>query len=159
MTIIYKIVCKDKNIRDFYIGSTIDFNRRKSVHKYYCKSRFNLKLYNFINDKGGWDNFEMEIVQKYANIQNRNELNQIEYKFILDMQPSLNITNPGQYKNKADYKLKYQRKNKEKTRQWSKTYYDKNRELVKEKALKKYYNKKNNKKKSTINIDDSNQKE
>lgn len=155
MTIIYKIVCKDKNIRDFYIGSTINFNRRKSVHKHYCNSGFNLKLYNFINQNQGWDNFEMEIVQKYANIQNRNELNQIEYKFILNMNPTLNITNPGQYKNKADYKLKYQRKNKEKTRQWAKTYYDKNRELVKEKALKKYYNKK----KSSINIDDSNQKE
>ena len=155
MNIIYKISCKDKNIRDFYIGSTIDFNRRKSVHKHYCKSGFNLKLYNFINENEGWDNFEMEIVQKYANIQNRNELNQIEYKFILHMNPTLNRHNPSLYKNKADYTLNYQRKNKEKTRQWSKTYYDKNRELVKEKALKKYYNKK----KSTINIDDSNQKE
>lgn len=155
MNIIYKISCKDKNIRDFYIGSTIDFNRRKSVHKHYCNNRFNLKLYNFINENQGWDNFEMEIVQQYGNIENRNELNQIEYKFILDMKPTLNKHNPSLYKNKADYKLNYQRKNKEKTKQWSKKYYNKNREIVKQKALLYYYSKK----KSSNNIDDSNQKE
>ena len=32
-TIIYKIVCKDIDIEDCYVGSTTDFVRRKSEHK------------------------------------------------------------------------------------------------------------------------------
>ena len=32
-TIIYKIVCKDINIKDCYVGSTTDFIRRKNRHK------------------------------------------------------------------------------------------------------------------------------
>ena len=155
MSVIYKIKCKNENIKDFYIGSTINFSKRKGIHKYYCNKGLNLKLYNFINDNEGWDNFEMKILQKYANINDRNELHKIEYSFILNLKPSLNKNNPNLYKNRAEYKQQYQRNNKEKIKKWSKTYYQKNRELVKQKVLNRYYNKK----KSINNIDDSNQKE
>jgi hypothetical protein len=32
-TIIYKIVCKDVNIKDCYVGSTTNFTNRKGQHK------------------------------------------------------------------------------------------------------------------------------
>jgi len=35
---IYKIVCKDVNIKDCYVGSTTNFNRRKQEHKYNCNN-------------------------------------------------------------------------------------------------------------------------
>ena len=155
MSIIYKIKCKNENIKEFYIGSTINFSKRKGIHKYYCNKGLNLKLYNFINENEGWEGWEMEILQKYANITDRNELNKIEYNFILNLEPSLNKHNPAQYKDKAEYHRQYQRNNKDKTKIWTKRYYEKNRDLVKDKVLKRYYNKK----KSINNIDDSNQEE
>ena len=35
-TIIYKIVSKDLNIKECYVGHTINFSRRKSVHRACC---------------------------------------------------------------------------------------------------------------------------
>ncbi len=36
--IIYKIVCKDINITDCYIGSSIKFRKRKNLHKSNCNN-------------------------------------------------------------------------------------------------------------------------
>lgn len=69
--IIYKIVCKDTNITDFYIGSTKDFNKRQINHKSACNSSnnkyYNLKVYQVIRDNGGfenWDFIELEKIDK-----------------------------------------------------------------------------------------------
>ena len=54
-TVIYKIVCKDLNIKDLYVGSTTDFIRRKSMHKFNCnKNACNYKIYEIIRKNGGW---------------------------------------------------------------------------------------------------------
>ena len=64
-TVIYKIVCKDESITDVYVGSTTNFNSRKSGHKSNSKifKRFNAlkhrKLYITIDKNGGWENWEM----------------------------------------------------------------------------------------------------
>ena len=48
-TIIYKLVCNDENVSEFYVGSTTDFTRRKYEHKNRCKSTTdNSKKYIFI---------------------------------------------------------------------------------------------------------------
>lgn len=68
-TIIYKITCNDSNITDKYVGHTTDFVRRRKEHKTnVCKENSpdsHLKLYKFIRDNGGWDNWKMEIVAHY----------------------------------------------------------------------------------------------
>jgi len=68
-TIIYKIVCKDLNVSDVYVGHTTDFTRRKSQHKSHChletSEHYNIKLYKFIRDNGGWTNFDMIEIEKY----------------------------------------------------------------------------------------------
>jgi predicted GIY-YIG superfamily endonuclease len=48
-TIIYKIVCKDLNVKELYVGNTVNFRQRKTQHKKACvcesnKSQ-NLKIY------------------------------------------------------------------------------------------------------------------
>jgi predicted GIY-YIG superfamily endonuclease len=43
--LIYKICCNDENIKDIYIGSTVDFKRRKGRHKCNC---YNEKTRNII---------------------------------------------------------------------------------------------------------------
>ena len=68
-TIIYRIVCKDPTIKDCYVGSTTSFKSRKSDHKGRCNDLTNIqsnyKVYQFIRDKGGWDNWNMVEVEKY----------------------------------------------------------------------------------------------
>jgi len=68
-TIIYKIVCKDMNVTDFYVGHTTDFHRRKQNHKSDCNSdnskQSNLKIYDIIRKNGGWENWDMIEIEKF----------------------------------------------------------------------------------------------
>lgn len=69
-SIIYKICCKDSNVKEIYIGSTYDKNDRLSKHKSACCNnihgdKYNLKVYKFIREYGGWSNWEMVELYKY----------------------------------------------------------------------------------------------
>lgn len=61
----YEIVCNDEFVNGCYVGSTRDFNKRKSVHK--CRSRniesYQYPLYKWIRHFGGWDNFTMRPIE------------------------------------------------------------------------------------------------
>lgn len=52
-----------------YIGSTTNFSSRKSNHKKSCKNRVSKKyhypIYQYIRNCGGFENFNIEIVEKY----------------------------------------------------------------------------------------------
>ena len=65
-TIFYKIYCKDPSIKDLYIGHTTNFVQRKHSHKQSCINpnsvNYNCKLYRFIRDNMGWDNWTMDII-------------------------------------------------------------------------------------------------
>jgi len=96
-TVIYKITCNDPNITDKYVGHTIDFVRRRKEHKNnicneqsaYC----NLKLYKFIRDNGGWDNWKMEVIAFY-NCNNLNEARQKEQEHYVELKATLNSVEP-----------------------------------------------------------------
>lgn len=65
--IFYKIVCED--CPDYiYIGSTKSFRSRKNQHKNSCNNidnkKNNLKIYNKIRENGGWDNWNMIIIDE-----------------------------------------------------------------------------------------------
>lgn len=62
--IMYKIVCNDINITDIYIGHTTNFTKRKAAHKSICNNS-NLYVYQFIRDNGGWNNWNMVMIEKY----------------------------------------------------------------------------------------------
>ena len=68
-SIIYRIVCKDLNITDCYVGSTTNFKGRKREHKSTCNNpndkRYNYKLYKFMRENGGWENWDMIMIEKY----------------------------------------------------------------------------------------------
>ena len=74
---IYKIVCKDLNIKSVYVGSTINFIRREKEHKSNCGNEkgkeYNCKLYKTIRENGNWDNWEAYIIhtEPYTNKQNK----------------------------------------------------------------------------------------
>jgi hypothetical protein len=58
--IIYKIVIND----NVYIGSTKNFNLRKSQHKLATMKKVDKKLYNMINENGGWVNVNCVPIEK-----------------------------------------------------------------------------------------------
>lgn len=67
-TCFYKIVCKDLNIKDCYVGHTTDFVSRKSKHKSNSNNEkskyYNFYVYEFIREHGGFDNFDMILIDK-----------------------------------------------------------------------------------------------
>lgn len=63
-TVIYVIKCKDESKTEIYVGSTCNFKQRVRQHR--CASKYDkFKLYDYINDNGGWDNFAFEIYEEY----------------------------------------------------------------------------------------------
>ena len=100
MKCVYKIVCKDKEITEFYIGSSIDFKGRKYNHKS-DSNNLNSKeycypLYMFINVNGGFDNWEFEVIKEYKFITKKElEMNEQYYKELLN--PHLNERNAYGY--------------------------------------------------------------
>ena len=72
---IYKIVCKNLDVKDCYVGWTTNFIQCKSNHKQKCKKDIDrIILYNVIKYHGGWDNWEMIEIEKFK-CNDRNELN------------------------------------------------------------------------------------
>jgi len=68
-TVMYKIVCKDKSVKDMYVGSTTAFANRKYNHKHRCynkeNSKHHLELYKTIRRNGHWENWNMILIEKY----------------------------------------------------------------------------------------------
>jgi len=65
-TIIYRFCCKDQNIQHEYIGHTTSWSKRKDLHKRRVKGTYGGTLYQTIRENGGWDNWDMIEVEKYA---------------------------------------------------------------------------------------------
>ena len=81
---IYKISCRDIEVNEIYIGSTINFTRRKHNHKTVCNNEndkdYNLNVYKYIREYGGWDNWTMIEIEK-VNCSDKRELCKIERQF------------------------------------------------------------------------------
>lgn len=123
--VIYKIVCNDKNITDLYVGRTTDMIRRKYSHSRSCKSKINLFVHKFIVDNGGWNNWNMTIVEEYP-CENSVSATDRESYWINTLQATLNVYFPV-----ADttlYKKDWYYKNRERIR----IQQNKHRELKKE---------------------------
>ena len=96
---IYKLCCKDLNIKDIYIGSTSQLLcKRKSAHKNSCNDeynskKYNLKVYNFIRDNGGFNNWDLILLDNVP-CNNKEELHSIERTYIDNLKPTLNTQIP-----------------------------------------------------------------
>ena len=92
-SVIYRIYCKNTDIKDCYIGSSKSIYFRMNSHKSVCCnktiSEYNEKKYEFIRNNGGWDNFDYEILEYYP-CNNFEELRQKEQEYIEKLNPSLN---------------------------------------------------------------------
>ena len=122
--VIYKIVCKDKDIKDCYVGSTCNHSRRKSHHKNLCNNEknraYNGKVYKFIRDNGGWDNFEFAIIEKYPCNDKVEKL--IRERYWVELIGILNNNIPNRTEKE------WQEGNEEKIKEYQKEYRKNNRE-------------------------------
>ena len=122
--IIYKIICKDKNVSDVYVGRTTDFIRRKYCHQSNCKKSCGNDecqfLYMIINKNGGWSNWDMEIIESFP-CNNSREADDREDYWINTLEATLNVK--FNY-DKVGYKKEWYFKNREKIRLKQKEYRD-----------------------------------
>jgi hypothetical protein len=94
--IIYCISPKD-DPSSKYIGSTISFNRRKHQHKKNTTNKSNKKyhcpLYQYIRALGGWEFFNMEVLEHYP-CKNKVEGLTREKELIIEHKSKLNVNKP-----------------------------------------------------------------
>ena len=92
-TIIYKIFCKDQTVTDTYVGHTTNFVKRKYQHKIMSSCSKQLKIYETIQNNGGWDNWNMIVIAIY-NCKDSTEAKIREQEHCDLLKPSLNLINP-----------------------------------------------------------------
>ena len=117
--VIYKIVCNDLTITDSYVGSTTNFIKRKYQHNDACKTK-NLKIYQFIREHGGWNNWSMVLVEEFPTT-SRLLLGQRERYWFEILGSTLNYNIPA----RSD--KEYRDDNKDKIVEYQKLYRDQNR--------------------------------
>lgn len=145
-TIIYKLCCNDLNITDIYIGHTTDFKSRKAEHKYSCNNEknksYHSKVYQYIRNNGGWDNWTMIMIEEY-NCNNKLEALKRERELIEVLKSTLNFEIPSrthkEYREDNKDKIKekyiiYYENNKDKLR----SKYENNKDIINEKRKEKY---------------------
>lgn len=150
-TIIYKIVCNDLTITEVYVGHTTAFKERKSKHKHSCNTESNrdykAKVYQYIRENGGWDNFSMIEIEKYP-CNDFNEARARERYWYEELNANLNTKCPTldiekKIENKKKYDEIYNEINKERKSQQSKYYRETHKDHVKEMKKQSYEKNKN----------------
>jgi hypothetical protein len=150
-TIIYKIVCKDINIKKTYGGHTTNIIKRRQQHKSVCNNinskKYNYYVYKFIRENGGYDNWEMLWIYDFP-CNSKKEAELEERNFIEKEKCELNSQRPyvTEEENKENYKKwceenknkilekqkKYQKENSQKLKEYAKNYREENKEKAKE---------------------------
>lgn len=104
-TIIYKIVHKDDlNDENIYVGYTTNFINRKRCHKKCCNNnRYNCKIYKYIRENGGWENFIMSEIEKYP-CNNDKEARQKEQEWFYKLNAKLNFEIPNRSRKESHSK-------------------------------------------------------
>jgi len=151
-TIIYKLVCKNPNIKECYVGATTDFTKRKYRHKNSCIntncSDYSMKVYQFIRDNGTWDNWDMVMIEEYKNCNNKLQSGMRERYWLETLQSTLNTIIPSRTKqewteinkdNISNYQKEWYNKNKDKTLIQHQLWKQNNKEKIKINS-REYYN-------------------
>ena len=92
-TYFYKIVCKNPDIKDCYVGHTTNFSNRKDFHRCMCGKENKIVLYDCMKENGGWLNWDMILIEKRT-CENYLEARMIEREYIDKLTANLNQVKP-----------------------------------------------------------------
>lgn len=99
---IYRISCRDPEIKDCYIGSTTNLQERMKWHRRCANGYYYGVLYSdsFISKNGGWDNWIVHIMEWLPNCESKEDLEDIEMFYIMNNpNTTLNKLKHKQYNN------------------------------------------------------------
>jgi len=128
-SIIYKL-CHQNDLENenIYVGSTTNFRGRKNEHKRNCNNEkgknYNLSVYQFIRNNGGWDEWQMIPIEVFP-CNDKKELEVKERYHIELLKSKLNKNIPSRTKKE------YYKNNKDKIAEKDKKYYENNKEYLK----------------------------
>lgn len=134
---IYKIVCKDLAVKDLYVGSTCSWSRRKSSHKKSIidttNEAYNYKKAVVIRENGGWDNWEMVLIEDYP-CETREQAHKKERELTEKLGATMNVfrafVTPEEIKERDKLnQKKYREANKEAIKKMNNARYFRNKDL------------------------------
>jgi len=135
-TVMYKLVCNDLTIKDCYVGHTTHFVRRKSGHHSACTNpnakQYHYKVYQFIRDHGGWDNWSMIQIEPFP-CKDVNEA-RVRERYWIEKLATLNQTIPG--RTQKECFAKYYAEHKEKFVEKSAKYHREHQNEIHERQVK-----------------------
>ena len=149
----YKIVCKDLQIGKCYVGHTTNFTKRKNTHKNNCNNisnkNSNAYLYQFMREDGGFNNFEMVLLET-LDCNSRLEALRKERQYIEELNATLNqirphATDDDRTQQALDYNQRKRQDridNPDKYKEQDKQKYQNNKEVICQKAKERYTKKK-----------------
>lgn len=137
--VIYKLCCKNPEIQNIYVGHTTNFRRRKSEHKSDCgnknKECYNYNVYSFIRENGGFNNWDMVLIEEYP-CENKLQAHQRERYWIEILNATLNCSIPT--RSEKEYKKIYYSENKDEILNRQKIYRQENKdEILRKSKMKK----------------------
>jgi len=115
---IYCIVCKDSNVQEVYVGSTDNLEKRIIKHKSHCNNKnakkYNYKVYQFIREHGGFDNWKFLWLEMFKTDDNiflrqleQNYINTFPEELLLNSQRAFGLDIERRKETKKEYNQKY----------------------------------------------------
>jgi len=137
-TIMYKIVCNDLNVKECYVGHTINMTKRKYRHKSSCNNEknkaHNFKIYQIIRQNGGWSNWSMILVEEFP-CKDKYQACKRERELYEELDAKMNTFRPYlTQEERTEEDKKYREEHKAEIIQNSRKYREKNKEEIKEKT-------------------------
>ena len=136
-TFIYKLCCRDPNVKEIYVGHSTDFKSRNLSHKYSCNNinskGYNSYNYRFIRENGGYENWIMIKLYDFP-CNSKREAEAKENNIIIELGATLNSHRPFITEEKIQEERKeYYQNNKTELNEKAKVKYENNKTEINEK--------------------------